>query len=147
MKKYLTWFLCLMMIALGGQFGWQTNAVFAKDEAKQVTMKSCIEECTKCQKACEETLAYCKKKGGKLADKELTNALKDCVQSCKLSADYMTRMSASHMKSCGFCAEICKACAEACEKFKGDKQLEQCAQECRKCNESCEAMASGHHKM
>ena len=69
MKKYLTWFLCLMLVGFCGQQTWMPNAVTAKDEAPHVTMKSCIDECKKCQKVCEETLAYCKKKGGKMAEK------------------------------------------------------------------------------
>ncbi len=146
MKKYLTWFLCLMILGFCcGQQGWLPSVVSAKDEASHPTMKSCIEECKRCQKVCEETLAYCKKKGGKHAGKAHLNVIQDCIQSCKLSADYMTRESANHMQSCGFCAEICKACAETCEQFKGDKQMEKCAQECRKCAESCEKMSS--HKM
>lgn len=149
MKKFLTWFMCLVLLGFCGQQGWMPNAASAKDEVKEVTMQSCIERCKKCQKVCEDTLAYCKKKGGKLAEKENLNALQDCIASCKLSADYMTRASANHMKSCEFCSEICKKCTEACEKFKGDKQMEKCAEECRTCEESCRKMASGHanHKM
>ena len=117
----------------------------AKDGTKQAsampTMSSCIDECKKCKKMCEDTLAYCKKKGGKLAEGKLINRLKDCVASCNLSADYMTRVSASHTKSCGFCAEICTACAVACEEFKDDKQMKDCAEECRRCADSCSKMA------
>lgn len=126
-------------------FGTSIVGAQPKDGTKQAsampTMASCIEECKKCKKICETTLAYCKKKGGKHAEAKHINVLKDCIASCNLSADYMTRNSANHMKSCGFCAEICKACAESCEEFKDDKQMKECAEECRRCAESCTKMS------
>lgn len=105
------------------------------------TMASCTEQCRKCDKVCETTLAYCRKKGGKHAEVKSISRLEDCIASCKLSADYMSRKSENHMKSCGFCAEICRSCAETCEQFKDDKQMKECAEECRRCLDSCTKMS------
>lgn len=110
--------------------------------AQHMNMDACEATCRKCQKVCEETLAYCKKKGGKHAEAKHINTLKDCILSCKTSADFLSRNSANHMKSCGFCASICKVCAESCDTFADDKKMKDCADECRKCAESCEKMSN-----
>lgn len=105
------------------------------------TMESCKAVCRSCQTVCEKTLAYCKKKGGKHTEAKHLDTLKDCITACKTSADFLSRKSANHMKSCAFCAEICRACAASCEAFGDDKQMKDCAAECRKCAESCEKMS------
>lgn len=143
MKSFLTCLLLTLIFSLCGQSGWQPSA-YAK-EAETVTMKSCDAECKKCQQVCEETLAYCKKKGGKHAEKAHLTALEDCIQGCKLSDNFMERQSAKHVKACGFCAEVCKSCAESCDQFKDDKQMAKCAEECRKCADSCTKMSAEHH--
>jgi len=114
----------------------------AQAKSAPVTMESCLATCRKCQKVCENTLAYCKKKGGKHAEAKHINVLKDCIQACKTSADFLSRNSENHGKSCGLCAEICKLCAQSCEAMSDDKQMKDCAAECRKCAESCDKMAS-----
>jgi hypothetical protein len=111
-------------------------------KAESMNMEACEAQCKKCQKVCEATLVYCQKKGGKHAEAKHINTLKDCILSCKTSADYLSRNSANHMKSCGFCAAICKVCAESCEAFTDDKKMKDCAAECRKCAESCEKMSN-----
>lgn len=70
------------------------------------------------------------------------NTLKDCIQACKTSANFLSRNSANHMKSCAFCAEICKLCAKSCEAMPDDKKMKACADECRTCAESCDKMAN-----
>jgi hypothetical protein len=111
-----------------------------ESSAKVVTMDSCLQECRKCFKICEQTLAYCQTKGGKHADKAHLKTLKDCIAACKLSADFLSRGSQNHAKSCEFCAEICRACATSCDSFSNDKKMKDCAAACRQCAESCEAM-------
>lgn len=110
-------------------------------EAQMPTMASCEQTCRSCKKVCQDTLKYCQKKGGKHADAKHINTLKDCINACQTSADALSRKSALHTKSCGFCAEICRACAASCDAFKDDKQMIACANECRKCAESCEKMS------
>ncbi len=107
--------------------------------AEPMSTESCEAACRKCQKVCEETLAYCKKKGGKHASHY--NALKDCIMACKTSVDFLSRSSARHMKSCAFCAVICTDCAESCDTLPDDQKMKECAAECRKCAESCKKMS------
>lgn len=114
---------------------------FAEKASETMSMESCEEVCKKCQKVCENTLAYCEKKGGKHADAKHLDLLKDCITACKTSADFLSRKSDNHTKSCAFCAEICKLCALSCESFEDDKQMKECGAECRRCESSCAKMA------
>ncbi len=41
--------------------------------------------------------------------------------------------------TCGVCAEICRRCAEDCERIGG---MDECVQACRRCAESCQRMAA-----
>lgn len=139
--KRIVILLCLML----GLFAVSATssiitALPAKAEA--MNMEACEAQCKNCQKVCQETLAYCKDKGGKYAEAKHLNTLKDCILACKTSADFLSRNSANHMKSCGFCAAICKTCADSCATFADDKKLKECVAECRKCAESCDKMAN-----
>ena len=105
-------------------------------------MQRCIQECLSCYSVCEQTLAHCLKKGGKHAAPELMKSLVDCAESCRMSAAMMSRESAFHARHCMLCADICKACEEACEEFPDDAQMKACADACRSCSEACRAMGS-----
>lgn len=118
-----------------------STQAWSAPESKMPSMKDCQEECKKCSKMCEDVLALCQKKGGKYADNKQINNLKDCVASCNLSADYLSRNSGSHTKSCGFCAKICKTCAASCDALSDDKQIKECAAECHKCGDMCTEMS------
>ncbi len=106
-----------------------------------LTAESCASTCRNCQKVCEETLAYCKEKGGRHTDTKHINLLEDCITACQTSVYFLSRKSENHMKSCAFCAEICNACADSCDAMADDEQMKKCADECRKCAQSCEKMA------
>lgn len=142
MKRILV--LCALMLGVFAISASSTIIVQpAHAQAKSApTMESCEATCRKCQKVCEDTLAYCQKKGGKHVEAKHINTLKDCIQACKTSANFLSRNSANHMKSCAFCAEICKLCAKSCEAMPDDKKMTACADECRTCAESCEKMAN-----
>jgi hypothetical protein len=107
-------------------------------------MQRCIQECLSCFSVCEQTLAHCLRKGGKHAAPELVKVMVDCAESCRMSAAMMSRESAFHARHCGLCADICKACEEACEEFAGDAQMKACADACRSCADACRQMAARH---
>jgi hypothetical protein len=69
-------------------------------------------------------------------------ALVDCAESCRMSAAMMSRESNFHARHCALCADICKACEEACEEFPDDAQMKACADACRSCFEACRAMGA-----
>lgn len=105
-------------------------------------MQRCIQECLSCFSVCSQTLSHCLRKGGKHAAPELAKVLVDCAESCQLSAAMMSRESAFHARHCMLCADICKACEEACEEFPDDAQMKACADACRACSAACRAMGA-----
>ncbi len=102
----------------------------------KVLAESTNSHCTKCKSVCEDTLKYCKKKGGKHADQKHINALKDCIKACDFTSDLGSRNSALHAKAAAVCAEACNTCAASCEAF-DDKKMKDCAAECRACAKMC----------
>jgi hypothetical protein len=123
----------------GFQAAFQSTPHFGHMAAQ---MQRCIEECLSCFSVCEQTLAHCLKKGGKHAAPELMKALVDCAESCRMSAAMMSRESSFHARQCALCADICKACEEACEEFPDDAQMKACADACRSCFEACRQMGA-----
>jgi hypothetical protein len=105
-------------------------------------MQRCIQECLSCFSVCEQTLAHCLKKGGKHAAPDLVKLLVDCAESCRMSAAMMSRESAFHARHCALCADICKACEEACEEFGSEAQMKACADACRSCAAACRSMGA-----
>jgi hypothetical protein len=106
-------------------------------------MQQCIEECLRCHGICLQTVAHCLEMGGRHAEPSHIVLLLDCSEICQTSANFMLRSSDRHPLTCGVCAEICRACADDCERLAGDDQMmRQCADECRRCAESCERMAA-----
>jgi hypothetical protein len=105
-------------------------------------MQQCIEECLRCHGICLQTVAHCLELGGRHAEPSHIGLLLDCAEICQTSANFMLRGSDRHQLTCGLCAEICRACADDCERMAGDDRImKQCADECRRCAESCERMA------
>lgn len=70
----------------------------------------------------------------------------DCQQFCSLSADLTSRGSPVAYHAHSACAEVCRACTEACKKVAGDKVLQDCARACSTAEEHCRKMgkAGGH---
>jgi len=104
-------------------------------------MQECIRNCTECHRVCLETVAHCLQLGGPHAEAAHIRLLLDCVQICATSADFMTRRSDLHARTCAVCAEVCERCAEDCEQFGDDEQMKRCAEVCRRCAQSCRQMA------
>ena len=106
-------------------------------------METCIRACTDCARACAETVDHCLRLGGKHAEAGHIKRLLDCVQSCQLSVELMTRGSDMAGRMCSLCAEFCDLCADDCEKMAdGDETMLRCAETCRRCAEACRAMAA-----
>lgn len=106
-------------------------------------MQQCIEECTRCHAICLQTVGHCLELGGKHADPAHIRLPLDCAEICQTSANFMLRGSDLHQRTCAVCAEVCRACADDCERLAGsDKMMQECAEQCRRCAESCERMAA-----
>lgn len=106
-------------------------------------MQECINACTRCHAACLATVQHCLEMGGKHADPAHIGVLLDCAEICQTNVNFMLRASDRYQLVCQVCADVCRACAESCERTdKVDEQMQECAQECRRCQESCERMAA-----
>jgi len=117
--------------------GYLPTQTFAMDHAQH---EACIQACHSCGQKCEDTIAYCKKKGGAHTEAKHISTLEDCAAACKMSEDFMKRGSAMMKQTCALCEEACRKCAESCDTFKDDAQMKSCAEECRKCADSCKKM-------
>lgn len=106
-----------------------------------VTVDECAQACYDCKRECERTVSYCLVKGGKHAEARHIQLLMDCIAMCETCGSSCERESETHHTLCKACAEIATRCAEDCETFKGDEQMQACAKACRACAETCEAMA------
>jgi hypothetical protein len=106
-------------------------------------MMACIDECQRCHATCLSTARHCLELGGAHAESTHITMLIDCADICRVSADFMLRLSSHHRVTCRACAEVCRACAEDCERLAdGDQTMLRCVEECRSCQSSCEAMAA-----
>ena len=105
-------------------------------------MRECITNCQQCAAICLETMSHCLALGGKHAQAMHINLLLDCPEICRTSAGFMLRGSELHPRTCGVCAEVCRACAESCDQLAGgDELMKRCAEMCRRCADSCERMS------
>ena len=112
------------------------------EHAMSTDMKQCLQNCTDCHNICVQTTAYCLQMGGRHVESAHLKSLLDCADTCRVSADFMSRGSALFAQVCGACAEACTLCAQSCEQFGEDAQMKACAEMCRRCAESCRGMAS-----
>ncbi|AFE03787.1 hypothetical protein COCOR_00926 [Corallococcus coralloides DSM 2259] len=106
-------------------------------------IRECIDHCMACHRVCLETLADCLEWGGRPAEPGHLRLLMDCADICDTSARFMLRGSDLHSRTCFACAEVCAACATACEETGGEGPMKACADACRRCEESCRGMSGG----
>ncbi len=105
-------------------------------------MRECVAACLDCHASCTETSTHCLMMGGEHASPDHQKLLLDCAQACITSADFMLRMSPFHVRYCEISADLCRACAEDCEKLAhGDETMMLCVAVCRRCEQSCRRMA------
>ncbi|MGZ5279384.1 MAG: four-helix bundle copper-binding protein [Pseudobdellovibrionaceae bacterium] len=122
------------------QIGNQKNEAAQSGRQMNASMQACIDNCIKCFQICEQTIIHCLTMGGKHVEVEHMKSLQACAEICETSAKFMMLESPFHNQTCGVCAEVCKSCADSCEKL-GGTEMQECADMCRQCAESCEAMA------
>lgn len=101
-------------------------------------MQQCLDNCLACHRLCTATAAHVLHGHSHHSEAAHLVSLLDCAQMCLTHADFMLRRSPHHMHLAKECAEICTACAVACEGHSDpDGIMEACAQACRKCAQSC----------
>ena len=105
-------------------------------------VRSCIDECVRCNEVCLSTIPYCLEQGGHHAEESHIVLLQDCATICRTNADFMLRGSDEHERVCAVTAAICRRCAEDCDRLSDDDVMRACAEVCRSCAESCEKVAT-----
>lgn len=104
-------------------------------------MQNCIDECTRCYQVCITAAGHALRTGGRESDAHHIRLLTDCAEICQTAADFMLRGSPFHKQTCAVCADICRQCAEECERSE-DPVMHECARVCRSCADSCAEMAA-----
>jgi hypothetical protein len=67
--------------------------------------------------------------------------LLDCAAICACNVNFLNRGSLFCDQTCSICADICRSCAEDCERF-NDSRMDECARVCRECADVCLEMAA-----
>jgi hypothetical protein len=106
-----------------------------------MTRQACIESCWRTHGMCLETERYCLEKGGAHVMPTHLALLADCAEICQTTANSLLRRSSQHDAVRIACAQLCDACAQECEAFKGDEQILLCARTCRDCAQHCRDMS------
>jgi hypothetical protein len=112
--------IALCTFSLTGPAFAQTTPEIAKGNCKAVSA------------SCEKTVEYCNEKKGKLGSASTINAMKDAIDACKATSQFLERGSSLAPKSAEIAVSACNECAKVCDQFKDDTQLTSCANECRK---------------
>lgn len=90
-----------------------------------------------------QTLVHCQQQGGKHSEPQHLALMADCAALCLATAEAADRGSHNLDILALACAELCKRCEEACERFEGDEIMGRCAESCRNCYETCNAEVRG----
>lgn len=102
--------------------------------------EDCLKQCWDCRHICQTTLyRHCLVINGPHMEETHVKLMTDCIQICQAAADFMTRESEFSPAFAKLCADICDACAKACEKI-GDEAMMRCAEACRNCANACKEM-------
>lgn len=109
-------------------------------QALSEDIRRCIQDCLECANICEQTIAFCLQQGGPHADPAHIRLLRDCAETCLMSAAMMSRGSIFHKQHCALCADVCRACAKSCDQVGKEAQMQSCADACRRCEQSCRKM-------
>ncbi len=101
--------------------------------------EACIQACLDCHRSClHHALTHCLEEGGKHTEPKHFRLMMNCAEICQTSANFMLSGSELHHLTCGVCVQVCRLCAESCEKIDG---MAKCAWACRTCADSCAEMA------
>jgi hypothetical protein len=108
----------------------------------------CAKACNDCGRVCDACAAHCIKLvgEGKKEHIETARTCQDCATICAAAAAVTARTGPFSDAICIACADSCKRCGDACDKFKDDPIMKNCTDECRKCEKACREMLkhTGH---
>lgn len=96
-----------------------------------------IDDCLACSRMCQETVGYCLEAGGHHAEAPHIRLLLDSARLAESTAGLMLRGSEFVAEAAALCATVATRCAQDCEGFGDDSQMQACAEVCRRCATSC----------
>jgi hypothetical protein len=98
-----------------------------------------VSKLNECAAVCEYCADACLNENDIKMMVECIRLDRDCADICRATANYLARDSKNSTELVRLCGEICKACAEECEKHKHE-HCRECARVCRECEEACLAL-------
>ncbi len=99
--------------------------------------RSCIDVSNECFEACEICAVKCLHEEDVKSLAKCVELCITCYHACVAASAIMTAESEYAKKLLGLVTEVCKACAEECEKHSHMDHCKQCAEICRRCAEEC----------
>lgn len=97
----------------------------------------CAAQCDRCHYACH-------RESHKEALERCMILDQDCADICRLTSQLLERNSENAELFLKLCAEMCKRCAEECDKHTQLDHCKKCAEACRKCAEMCSEPQAAH---
>jgi hypothetical protein len=104
--------------------------------------KEVITKLFNCAAACEYCADACLNEDNIKMLVECIRLDKDCADICRTTANFLSRDSKQSNELLRVCADICRACAEECEKHDHHDHCIECARACRECEEACRSLVS-----
>ena len=97
-----------------------------------------LRKLAECAAACENCLDSCLDEDNLKKMVECIRLDRDCAKICHVTASFVASNSKHADDLVRQCEELCRACAEECEKHEMD-HCQECARACRECEEACKS--------
>jgi hypothetical protein len=90
-----------------------------------------VTECNECHALSVQALRHSLEQGGGYVEPRHLRLLKDCMEVCSVTLDFVLRHSTSTAFSASVCAQVCHQCADSCARWHADGVMVACAAACR----------------
>lgn len=106
-----------------------------------VNMEEVIEACLESHRRCLSTAQHCLALGKNYAQPVIINALMECAEVARLTADCIVSSSEFSHDLAGLCARVCENTARKCNELDPeDGHIVACVLICRQCADTCRNM-------
>ena len=99
-----------------------------------------LEKLARCAAACESCMDACLSEDDIKMMVKCIRTDRDCAKICHITASFVASNSPHAAHLAKECEEICRACAEECEKHDMD-HCQACAKACRECEQACQSFS------
>jgi hypothetical protein len=103
--------------------------------------QSCIDAGMRCAGACEYCATSDLRESNLKSMVSCAQINRECAAICWTAASLMSMDGHFAKQYCDFCATVCNACADECERHEAD-HCKKCAYQCRQCADECRNMAN-----